>query len=289
MTASHCDGAKTAADRCACAASAVTLVVPSCDKYEACWDPLFLSLEKFWPDCPFAKVLFTNKSEPVIRGVRVLALGEDRDWSSNLLCGLEQIDTPFVLLIVEDGWFTKKVLTAPIFDFLRILADGEADYLRLRPSPPPDFPYSRDGRLGILAEGAAYRTASPFSIWRKGTLGEVLKAGESAWDFELTAPVRTRTYGPRFLSTRSCSSGVASDCGYCITDEINAVVKGRWTNEAREFAAREGIAVDFGAMPFENNWQRFVRTSMVGRYIFIAGKVFRNPGKALRRLRLMIR
>lgn len=39
----------------------LTMMVSSTDSYEDCWNPYFLLMQKFWPDCPYPVVLNTEE------------------------------------------------------------------------------------------------------------------------------------------------------------------------------------------------------------------------------------
>jgi hypothetical protein len=58
------------------------------------------------------------------------------------------------------------------------------------------------------------------SLWRKEVLRELLKPGESAWDFEIHGTVRSDTYDGFYAAWRNCFT------------VINGVIKGKWHRKA---------------------------------------------------------
>ncbi len=54
----------------------------------------------------------------------------------------------------------------------------------MNPWPKPDKHYSQ--LVGIVSKGTIYRTATVLSVWKKDILLDLLKVGESAWDFEVS-------------------------------------------------------------------------------------------------------
>jgi hypothetical protein len=216
----------------------VTLVVSSFDGFSACWSPFLHGLRKYWPEHP--PVCFITNFKEVPYG-RTITVGADKGWSANLLYALERVDTPYVIYAQEDYWLKEPVKVTNLHDYVAFLEQGAADYLRLYPAPPPDHDFPGDYRLGIIAPQAAYRASSQLAFWRKSVLQELLDPEESGWTFEVNGSLRSSRYGDRFLSVKSLRDGV----NYVFT----AVVQGEWIREAYEYARKEGIYVDFDALP----------------------------------------
>jgi hypothetical protein len=184
------------------------------------------------------KLISNFKDAPYGEAIKV---GPDPGWARGLLISLERIQTPYLIYAQEDYWIKSPVNTDNIRSYAGLLADDRADYIRLRPSPGPDHPLPGDTRLGVISPNAHYRASLQMALWRKPVLQALIVPTESAWRFEVAASARSACYGPRFLCVTSVADGV--------DHLISAVVSGEWTQAAKDYIRREGLAIDFAALP----------------------------------------
>ena len=168
--------------------SSVALVVSSCDAFFDAWRPFYAFLEKFWGDCPLDGFLVTNELEVRSSRIRSIAVGEDRGWSSNLLCALTQIAHPYVLYFQEDYFLTAPIDRAHLADdFAQVMESGAASLcFRARSERDAGFQPLND-RYGIV----------PLTFRRPNTVpGYALETKRSSVD-----PARGRN-GVEFRSAR---------------------------------------------------------------------------------------
>jgi|GEM_PF-791776 len=258
--------------------SHTAVLVVSCDKYASAWPAFFHGLRKYWRDCPFPVYLLANRLTTDTPGVTTLTIGRDRGWSSNLLWALDKIGKPVILMLQEDHWILAPVPTPIIVEYARLVANDQADYIRLNPSPPPDFDSSLHPRLGTLATAAPYRVGCQVPMWNRTVFEHLLRPGEDAWQFELRGTERSRIYGDRFLCVKNFTDGSGQRTFSGVhTLERTAIVKGEWHPSAFEYARREGITVDWKALDRALRWDRFARTP-IGRQLCRVLRVVRHPG-----------
>lgn len=242
----------------------IPLLVSSFDAYSACWAPFCHGVQKYWPECAESLIFITNqKTSPCGTAVQT---GADRGWAANLKFALSQIDAPYLLYAQEDYWINKRVNHQNILDYLALIDDDKADCIRLYPAPGPGLPCKFDDRLGIQADNAEYRASLQMAIWRKSVLEDLLIEGESPWRFEAEGSVRSRRYGARFLCVNKRRYGVE----YVFT----AIIQGEWTKQAREYAASEGITVDWDTLP-KKPWQKRAKYRVKAR-LYRAAKRWRK-------------
>jgi hypothetical protein len=238
------------------AASAETaLLVVSCDVYRDLWIPFFTLLFRYWVDCPYPVFLGSNMETYPDRRVIPLAVGEDRDWSSNLLQMLDAIPLDGILLLQEDFLIDHPVDTNRIRGLIEYAWRREAACLRLMPIPGPDSPCTDHPELGEIRTGAEYRVSLQAAWWRKESLRSVLRAGESPWQFETLGSRRSDGIPSPFLSLRE---GIGFPLNYCTT----AVFRGYWEVDAVDICRREGVPVDLharGIMPLGMRMERALR------------------------------
>jgi hypothetical protein len=223
-------------------AAATALLIVSCDSYRDLWEPFFTLLFRYWPDCPFPVFLGSNHAVYPDRRVAPLAVGDDRDWSSNLIRMLELLPTGGVLLLQEDFLIDRPVQTERVSQLIGYAAARRAACLRLMPIPGPDDPCADQPELGSIRQGAEYRVSLQSAWWRKESLAGILRAGESPWQFERLGSRRSDELSAPFLCLRT---GVDYPLDYYTT----AVFRGYWEKGAVDLCRRERIPVDLRRRP----------------------------------------
>lgn len=257
------------------------ILVTSCDAFADCWEPFSHGLRRYWPDCPFPVHLICNEldfKDPVIKPLRI---SPDLGWARNLRYAIERLQADIIIYSHEDFWIQSPVDTAAIAAYVQAVRAGVADYIRLYPAPPPDRPLASDARLGILADNAPYRTSLQMAIWRVDVLLELLRDDESCWHFELRGTRRSRCYGNRFLCVRGHpAAGNHAGIDYVCT----AINKGLWSRGARDYAAAEGLTIDFSKRGHETWWHEYRRDHSWAMQVDRVLRGLRQPGFVLNRV-----
>lgn len=166
-----------------------TVVVCSCDKYADLLDPFLTLFRKYWPDCPFELTLVTE-STPDLHGSesfdRIIACGPGGTWSSRLVKAIDQISTPYVLMLCDDYYLNQAVDTQLILKRLdQIIRHGAAN-LRMIPNPKPGAG-NTVGQVEDLYEykkNTAYCVATQAGFWAKDFLRRLAASSASIWEFE---------------------------------------------------------------------------------------------------------
>jgi hypothetical protein len=250
------------------------LLVVSCDAYRDIWEPFFTLLFRYWKDCPFPIYLGSNHATYPDQRVLPLTIGDDRDWSSNLLGMLASIPADGVLLLQEDFLIARPVQTERVTQLIGYAEANRAACLRLMPIPGPDIPSKDLPDLGEIRTGAEYRVSLQAAWWRKQSLAAVARPGESPWQFERLGSRRSDDLPEPFFCLRT---GVEYPLDYYTT----AVFRGYWEPGAVELCRRENIPVDLrrrAVMPLSMRLERSLRRRGVpDRLARMAALPFRIP------------
>jgi hypothetical protein len=239
----------------------VTVLISSFDGYSDCWLPVAHGFKKYWPDCPYPVLLMTNTKDFSHEAVSVLKVGGGRDWSGRMVTALERITTPYVMYFQEDYWISAPVDTARVMEYAALMEKHGLNYIRLLAFPEPDQDFAGDPRLGMIGRDASYRTSVQISLWRREVFRELVRPGESVWQFELQGTERSRQYGDTFLSVKSKDR---DPYHHGISYVCTAINSGRWSRLAKAYAKQEGLAVDFSNLPSETWWDDFKRSGPLG-------------------------
>jgi len=205
----------------------MAILIVSCDKYADLWKPFFALFSRFWPDCPYTVYLLSNHQKTDEKGVISILVGEDYSWSDNLIQALPSISEEYVLMVLDDLFIVDYILSDYMQKVFTWVDQHKPNYVRLNPMPKPDKPYN--GLVGLVSEGTLYRAATVMSVWRKAMLKDLLKPGESAWDFEIRGTIRSDKYG-EFYSTWKTAVPI-----------MNGVIKGKWRRSAVKRLDRLGV------------------------------------------------
>lgn len=207
----------------------LAILVVSCDNYCDMWEPFFMNFWRFWPNCEYKIYLLSNYYKTNQKRVIPILVGDDHSWSSNLLKGLDEIEEEYVFMIIDDIFFSDFVPQENLKKVFAWIYKIKPNYLRLNPRPKPDKPYSN--QFGIVSTGSLYRTATVLSIWKKTVLLDLLKSGESAWDFEIYGSIRSDKYD-NFYSTWQV-----------LIPFKNCVIKGKWQRSTFKYFESHGISI----------------------------------------------
>jgi len=228
----------------------LSILVPSCDKYEEVWDPFFKLLFKYWPNLEQNIYLISNHKIYPDKRVIPIMIGDEKSWSDNVLHALEKIPDDYVMIIMDDYFFVSPVAEAKIIELFEIVQTEKAGYLQLREASKEQtvvaHPNLKD--LGYFTKNSEYRNALQVAIWNKKTLKELLVSGESPWEFEMQGSIRSSSIDKPFMCVLS----------NCPVSYFGAVEKGYWSPTAIEFLNKENIPVKI-TMPVSGKMRSFLR------------------------------
>lgn len=215
--------------------SDVALLVVSCDRYADLWRPYFHCLFKYWPDCPYPVYLGSNAKSYSDPRVTTLAIGDDRDYSSNLLAMLDRIPQEWVIATVEDRFISGSVDSERLDTAIRAVQAAGGGYLKLIGDSPVSFDPSSNPDVGEIPRGVCYRVSFTVALWKKSVLRSLLKPGESAWDIERQGTRRSYALPEGFYAV------TAERRKTPLIANFHSVVKGLWVHSAPGFLRREGL------------------------------------------------
>ncbi|OBQ30247.1 MAG: hypothetical protein AN483_06085 [Aphanizomenon flos-aquae MDT14a] len=173
----------------------LSILICSSDKYKSLWNLNFDFLEKYWSDCPYPVYLGTDSLLSERSKTLVNRKGQYLSWSSCLLEWINQIDTEYVLLTLDDFIIRKKINQLQIENCLEFIIRKNIDSLRLVRRPKPFYPENENSLFGRYDMMMPYLASLQASIWKKSSLLSLIKEGESIWEFENSGSSRAREQG----------------------------------------------------------------------------------------------
>ena len=191
----------------------IDLLVVSCDSFSDVWHPLFKSFYYNWKDCGLNIFLLSNEKECEELNVKTIKVGPDISWSDNLIKAIDDLKNEYVLLLLEDLFLVNKVSTNYFDEISKWINLNSPNYLRLTISHKPKV---FDSLVGQIPQKTPYKTSLMPCIWKKSILKEILRSGESPWDFEIKGSLRASEYDNFYSLQKN------------LINYENAIVKGKW-------------------------------------------------------------
>jgi len=238
------------------------VLVVSCDRYRDLWEPFFALFWRYWPDCPFPVFLGSNFATHSDARVKSLTAGEDQSWSRNLRYFLDAIDSEYVLLLLEDFFLNRPVVTRTIIEHLNALHALRGTMLRLYPHPRPNIRLREFGSIGLIHNAAPYRVSTQPAVWNRKELLGLLRDSESAWEFEVQGTIRSQAKADGYFGS------YRPIVPYC-----HVVERGMWFRSAARRYKQQAIGCDFtvrlvmgrftAAKKQINNWRRWMLDRVV--------------------------
>lgn len=193
-----------------------TIVALSCawPPFSFLRDPWIVRFAEHWPDCPW-QVIWAMET---IR---------ERPWGEFVAAVCRKIDTPVILLLLDDFLLSAPVDYAEILRCRIEMASRGAVYYRVQPTPECSKLFDH-GKAGEHEYGEPYRQSLQPAFWDREYLLGQAAAADSPWDFEL------RHHG----DPDALHCAVARDnrpISY-----LHCVRQGKWTAEAIAEFRREG-------------------------------------------------
>ena len=167
----------------------LTIVFIGFDGYCDLWNDCFNLFNHFWQDCPY-NILFVNNSKDVsFRNVKTLHAGEDAEWSRKVQIALQNCDTKYICLLLEDFFVGDTIDTKSVRKMMRFIKKEEILYYKLanmsRAVKNRDPQYKGYSFLHVIPESDEYGISLQAAIWERDFLKQKLGTENyNAWKFE---------------------------------------------------------------------------------------------------------
>jgi len=219
--------------------SLCSLLLLSCDKYRDLWNNCTVLYRKYWPDCPYQAFLASDTKPPEYDGFRPVGAEQtDLSWSDMTRKILDQIDTDYILLMLDDFFLTGPVDTKHVeFLFSRLVALN-GGYLRLVPHSRWMEKVPVHPEIGEHQKGLPYRTSLQAAFWKRSTFMSLLVPGESPWQFELYGGLRSDKMKDPFFAAYSRP-----------IPYIDVLERGKWLPRGIKLCRNEGFTIDLSFRP----------------------------------------
>lgn len=233
----------------------LSIVVFSCDKYHELWAPFFEMLFKNWPSLKASNVhvpiyLVANSKKYDDPRVVTLLNQNEKSWSDNALAVLKSIKTKYILVVLEDYFFTsideKRLLE--IFDFVK---SQDVAYCQVAYDHVDKQTRKQHEIFPGIAEKDRFepwRTSLYPCIWRTKDMAHILKSGESIWEFEIPGTQRSQGLYGKFLTVFENQP----------VEYLNMVQMGYLNSKNLEEVVKMGVHFKRGKLELDSDHKLFI-------------------------------
>lgn len=234
----------------------LTVLVNTCDAYCDLWDPFFRLYYENWGERgrEYPVVLNTENSEYTCPfQMNVLShkyTGKRGTWADRLYCALRDIESEFVLFLLDDFFFADAVHTEIVDEVLKYMRDNPniACFNMQKPyygnNEQSEYQYFDKRKNGDL-----YTLTCQPAIWRRKKLMKYINRNEDAWQFEQFGSARTLLYPKDEFYILSESAPNIFEYNFNVTDGYG-VCRGKWHPATPVLFDRYGIEMDYNLRGF---------------------------------------
>lgn len=221
----------------------VSLIYSTCDRYESLWQGFFTLWKKYWPSFDSTIILNTETKNFAFPGYtfkRPCFEKNNPTWSERLYKSLELVETPFVIIALDDFYIKSPVDTEEIMKCINQMdKDSDIKLFTFGWQPGKNLPCEFSDRFEKRGRFAPYRVNAQIALWRVEYLKKIIKLYENPWEFELNGSFRSSIYGGKLYALKKNAPLVFDyDWGFLI-------VRGQINREVADYFERyENIAFD---------------------------------------------
>ena len=192
------------------------MLISSCDAYSDLWDGHVELLNRNWPERDFRVLLVTDKPiDRAYEGVEIVAAGAGTEMPQRIARTLDCVETPYVLLTLDDYYPVNRVREEGICSLLDQMGKLGIDYLRLFKRPRPKRKIPGHERLYWVDLDGNYRVNLYAGIWKAEFLKATVEEELNAWQYEVsltgkaesTVRCAPRAWGASSRRSMSCARG----------------------------------------------------------------------------------
>lgn len=218
----------------------LTILIMAFDAYNDVWKPFEYFFRKNWSDCKFPIAIATCTDEKGMEICdKVITTGDKMEWTARLHKALQEIDSPYVLMLLEDLYIDRKVDSKEIDKCIETLkSHQDIGHLRLLPNLKYKADYCQDSSYGEYLPGQVYRLSTHPAIWKREYLLKLTEPIMSAWDFEYLGSQKCCDLPERVICTKKA-----------VIHFTNSVWRSKWTTEGVRLCKKNNIELNFSKRP----------------------------------------
>ena len=225
----------------------MTMLILSCGLFSDLWDAHVYQLEKYWADRGMDTYIVTDKRQDTsYENVKVIAAGDGVEFTDRLKYALEQIESEYIFITLDDYFLIETVSNDKINTLLKLMDERGYDYIRLfkRPTKAKGKKVEGYKKINDVKIDRGYSVNLYSGIWRKDFLYSTLRESLNPWVYEVRLHKVAVEIGAK------CA--VSNNREFVILDVVR---KGKILNKANNYFKKHDIY--HGDRPVHTRWYEF--------------------------------
>ncbi len=217
----------------------LAIIVLSFDGYKDVWPYFFEAFNKYWSDCEYPIYLVNNEAKVEYKNIHVIHTGKEVNWCDRARKAIQQIDSEYILLLLEDYLIGTEVENKNIEQVLNFIDNNDVKYFRLTNIPHLRSKMKNNNNIYPIFKNEEYGINLQASIWKKQYLLTSLNNVDgSAWEFEID--FLKRAVNEKDEPFCDCFVSTAN-----VMDIHNGILKGKWFPNTIRYFRKRGINIDY--------------------------------------------
>lgn len=257
-----------------------SVIVNSCDKYEDAWYPFFELVKKYWKDCSFPFFLNTENKFYKHPGMDITTINyvpsiDKNTWGDRMLQCIDKIDTPFVILFLEDFFLQQPVDEQELDSCISMMEENEnivAIYFKQIEGYTNQYEFN--DKYYHMAENKRYKLNLQAGLWRTEILKQLISKDDSPWSLEEEGCARDTNPNHIYLCSKC---GTHTDMQNCVFPYLTGrntgygIWQGKWMWNNDKLFSSNGIRLTkmdmerFGRIDMLKYYMRRVKEKMLGK------------------------
>lgn len=225
----------------------MTMLILSCELFSDLWEAHVKQLETYWPDRGMDTYIVTDAEHPTeFERVKVMATGAGLEFSERLAVALDQINTEYVFITLDDYFLREPVSNQKIKNLLEIMDAEKLDYMRLFKRSKKANGEKMCGHKGIrwIINEKPYSVNLYVGIWRRDFMRKTIRDVRDPWRFEVSLA--------RIATELKARCAVSLNREFVILDVVR---KGKILNKANRYLKKFDLY--HGPRPVQSRWYEF--------------------------------
>ena len=179
------------------------ILILSCDAFSDIWEINCAFLKQNWKESLRNASLVTEISEPDFASpIRIVHTGKQA-YADKVQLALEEIQSPYVILLLDDYLLTKRIDQKEIESVLLEAAENNADYIRFDRFRGEKKKKGSKHLYSMRPLGSRpYQVNMEPSLWKTSSLRKMLHGQKTAWELEVSLTEEAKRCDLRCFSTK---------------------------------------------------------------------------------------
>tara|TARA_X000001382_G_scaffold48887_1_gene33142 strand:+ start:443 stop:1168 length:726 start_codon:yes stop_codon:yes gene_type:complete len=166
----------------------ITLFIGTCDKYHMLWEYFITQADKYFE--PKCKKIFISENKKVSsKGYKTYLAGK-QNWSDRMKDALEEVDTKYVFVLLDDYLLREKVTIESVTNYINFLESVDGNKIMIAPYDNKNSYQVESKRYGKknymkLTKNSSYQTAIMPSVVNVEWFKDILNPNQSIHEFEI--------------------------------------------------------------------------------------------------------